>query len=366
MNIRQLKKEELPNLISRVSAAFKYPAGEKIDRDFPVFFSPENLPHLWVAEEDSKIIAHSGAYLSSLRVEGEELPVGGIGGVYSEEEHRGKHAPSLLIEKCCEDLKSRGAALAFLWTGEHSYFRRQHFELVGRQWMINIFLEDAKRLVDEIGDSPAIGEVRDSVGAEFFQKSLELFSKFPLGTARSLDVHAKLLGSTGCRVFSLWQGLDLRAYLVIGKGFDLQGYVHEWAGDEKSLHVLLAHASNVLQKDLIVLSPQFTPDEAPWVYALEKLGFKMQPGFMGMVRLLNFAKVRALACKHVEALGLDSKRLVFSQDGERYSLGWDQPFFRDVTEREFLKIVFGPELTGEKIWDGLFPLRLWFWGMDSV
>jgi GNAT superfamily N-acetyltransferase len=364
VDIRAVKKEELPNLISRVSVAFKYPEGERIDRDFPIFFSKENLPHLWVATEENQVIAHSGAYFSSLRIEGEELPVGGIGGVYSEEEHRGKHAPSLLIEKCCEDLKSRGAALAFLWTGEHAYFRKQHFELVGRQWMINIPLEDAKRLLDETGTDD--GEVRDTVGAEFFQKSLALFTKFPLGTARSLDVHSRLLSSTGCRVLSFWKDLELKAYLVIGKGFDLQGYVHEWAGEEKSLHALLAHAADILQRDLVVLSPQFTPDEAPWVYALEKLGFKMQPGFMGMVRLLNFAKLRTLACKHVESLGLDSKRLIFEQDGEGYTLGWDQPLFPDLTEREFLKTVFGPELTGVEMWDGLFPLRLWFWGMDSV
>lgn len=369
MDIRALKKNELPDLISRVSRAFKYPAGEEISRDFPVFFSEGNLGHLWVAEEAGELIAHSGAYLCNLRVEGEEITVGGIGGVFSEEKHRGRGAPSLLIEKCCEDLKERGAALAFLWTGEHAYFRKQGFELVGRQWMIHVPLESAKLLDDEIGSDAgarAEGEVRDTVGAEFFQKSLELLAKHPLGPVRTLQTHSMLLASTGCRVFSLWQGMDLRAYVVLNKGFDLQGYVHEWAGDEKCLHVLLAHASHVLQQDLVVLSPQFTPEEAPWVYALEKLGFAMQPGFMGMVRLLDFAKLRALACKHIEALGLDSKRLVFEKEGERYLLGWDEPLFREVTEREFLKIVFGPELTGVQMWDGLFPLRLWYWGMDSV
>lgn len=369
MDIRALKKDELPNLIARVSRAFKYPEEQRVDRDFPAFFQEKNVEHLWVAVSGGQIIAHSGAYLSSLRVEGEEITVGGIGGVYSEEEHRGKGAPSLLIEKCCEDLKSRGAALAFLWTGEHAYFRKQGFELVGRQWMIHVPLDKAKLLDDEIGGdigARALGEVRDTVGAEFFQKSLELFLKFPLGTARSLELHSLLLSSSGCRVFSLWQGSELRAYMVLNKGFDLQGYVHEWAGDERALHVLLAHAAHVLQQDLIVLSPQFTPEEAPWVYALEKLGFSMQPGFMGMVRLLDFAKLRALACKHVEALGLDSKRLVFEREDGRYLLGWDEPLFREVTEREFLKIVFGPELTGVQIWDGLFPLRLWYWGMDSV
>ncbi len=353
-------------MISLVSEAFHYPEGQLISRDFPLLFSEQNAPNLWVeTDESGTIVAHAGTYAGVLKVEGEEIAVGGIGGVFCREDHQGRGIATQLIEQCCEQLKRQGAALAFLWTGEHAFYRRSGFELVGRQWMIHAPVNLGKQIADEAGGIKV--EILEGVPRhEFLVESLKTMAAQPLGWKRTEESHRALLSSAGCRVFSAWEGNRLAAWIVIDKGRDLQGYVHEWGGQSAALHLLLAHVLEKGQKDLTILSPQFTPDEAPWVYALEKTGCTMDAGFMGMVKLLDISLLRSLVARHLENLGLNSTRLVMSRDGDLFRVGYGDIVFTDITEREFLKLVFGPELTGVNQWDAIFPLRLWFWGMDSV
>ncbi|NUM87985.1 MAG: GNAT family N-acetyltransferase [Bdellovibrionales bacterium] len=366
MAIRAVKPGELPSLVSLVSEAFHYPEGQSISRDFPLLFAEQNVSNLWVeTDEKGAIVAHAGTYSGLLKVEGEEISVAGIGGVFCREDHQGRGLATQLIERCCESLKARGAVLAFLWTGEHAFYRRSGFELVGRQWMIHAPVALAKKMADEAAGLKV--EILEGVPRhEFLVESLKMLEAQPLGWKRTEAAHRTLLTSAGCRVFSAWEGNALSAWMVIDKGRDLQGYVHEWGGKSAPLNLLLAHVLEQGQRDLVVLSPQFTPEEAPWVYGLEKTGCTMDAGFMGMVKLLDIASLRSLAARHVENLGLNSTRLVMDREGELYRVGYGDVVFTDITEREFLKLVFGPEPTGVNQWDAIFPLRLWFWGMDSV
>ena len=81
--ITQITDENLSEVIDMVSEAFQYPAGEKISRDFPLFFASENAPHLFAIFESvdkEKILAsHAGTYTVNLVSDKEAIKVGGIG-----------------------------------------------------------------------------------------------------------------------------------------------------------------------------------------------------------------------------------------------------------------------------------------------
>jgi len=66
--------------------------------------------------------------------------------------------------------------------------------------------------------------------------------------ARLPEEHALVLESGSCSVISAWVGKQLAAYFVIGKGKDLQNYIHEWAGATQSQRDagFLANAALVL------------------------------------------------------------------------------------------------------------------------
>lgn len=379
-------KSELPELITMVSEAFKYPAPDKISRDFPLFYTEANLKHLWIVREKLNgkecIASHSGSLLLNIYIEGMKIAVGGIGGVSSRSEFRGKGYAKELVKKCAEDLQGQGAALAFLWSGEHDFFRSLGFELVGRQWSIalpaskqGVLQEEAVKVCAEQGTTAREWEISEGAG-HVLDEGKRLLDQHPLRIARSDQEFRKLLSSPGARIFSAKRKGVLSAYLVIGKGLDLAGHIHEWAGGEIALMLLLAHVSREFKHDLTLLTPQFTPKEAPLVYRLEKLGFTSSPGYMSLVKLLNFAKLKELVMQKCIGLSMEPSfiRLERMDDGE-YCVGWVTDPDIYMNEAELMRFLFGPEPPSQQMaleensksaFDSLFPLRLWWWGLDSV
>jgi len=373
MITRSIKKEEYPELITMVSNAFSYEKGEKISRDFPLLFAQENLNHLWVAVDENaqknKITSHAASFFTQLRADGLEIPVGGIGGVCTLTEHQGKGLASTLVEQCCKDLAAQGAVLAFLWTGQHDFYRKQGFELVGRQWIISIDPSFETALIQKSGVASTLRYVELLPGKEretFFPDAYGKLMGSPLGVKRNFTQFSTLLNSAGCRVFASYEGELLKSYMVMGKGKDLESYIHEWAGDGRALLALLAHILSTEKQELKVLTPQFTPEEVSWIYTLDEIGIPMQPGFMAMVKILNFPLLQELLIKRIEAVGLDIKKIIFERNGDTYSLGWDQDVFKDLSELEVLSLLFGPEPPNHQVLGAIFPIRLWWWGMDSV
>lgn len=381
------RPQEMTELIDLVSTAFKYPEPDKVARDFPLLYTLQNREHLWVvrdcdASKQTKIVAHAGCLLVTQYIDAFPLRVGGIGGVASHEAARGKGYARTVVEHCCADLKSQGAALAYLWSSEHDFFRKQGFALVGRQWSIPLaktrggeLIQAAESLARDQGAELATWEIREGVAA-LGKEAAQMLNQHPLRVERSPEAFQTLLASPGVRVFSAHRNGSLSAYLLVGKGMDLKNHIHEWAGSELALLALTAHALRVYAEDLVLLSPQFSPQEAPWVYTLEKLGFPAQPGFHAMVKLLDFSAVRALLLQKARSLGMEPSFLRCERmDDNSYCLGWATDPDLYMTEQEFLSFLFGPDLPSEQVelaenstnaFNALLPLRAWWWGMDSV
>lgn len=345
MKLRILHANEYPQLIKMVSESFEYPSWEQIDRDFPHLFAESNRDHLWVAEE-KELIAHAGAWLTGLRVEGKVWPVGGIGGVCTKTENRGQGVASDLVNKACEDLKKRGAVLAFLWSGQHEFYSKLGFAKVGQQWSIVI-----------PHDGPTVKESIYKFSADksekFIAESFKLFQLHPYGVDRSLELHRLLLSSVGCQAYSAWEGERLAAYAVVNKGRDLGDHIHEWSGDSTALDQLVHWLAQKIGRPQTFLSPQVTADEAPHIYEWEKRAYTTQVGIMALAKVLNppvLAELVNRATSSVQFI-VNGPLYICQTQGQEYKL----------TETQFLEFAFnfGAEVEG-------LPLRLWWWGMESV
>lgn len=371
MQIKNPDSKELTDLISLISKAFLYKEDEgDVARDFPQLYDAKNSKHLWVAKDAQTIVAHAGFYPAEMKVEGIALPVAGIGGVFSSPEVRGQGIGAQLVEKCAEEAKKGGAALAFLWSDKHEYYEKLGFHLIGRQWTIH-FSPEQKAQLEARGEKSGCkkSQLRFSLGdlsKEFLEQSYQLQAQMPLGIARSPEEHAKYLSSGACDLFAVWVGRQLLAYFVMGKGKDLQNYVHEWAGDEAGLHHLAAHLLESFQHGFFLISPQFMPDEVNWLYALDELGIKMVPEKMGLVKLLHPEKVIRLMSEYLKRMGIDPALFVISKSEKGYKVIWKTTTELDFNEENFLKFLFGPEMPAHPELKGFLPIRLWYWGMDSV
>lgn len=371
MEIRNPSEAELEDVIGQISSAFSYIEGEGgVARDFPQLYDPSNSKNLWAAFEGTRVIGHAGFYPVEMKVEGIALPVAGIGGVFSDPKNQGQGIGSTLVNKCVNQAKKQGCALAFLWSDKHEFYGKLGFHLVGRQWTITLDPKHIPALTargQKNGlSASALRFVEGDVSGAFLAESFELQERLGVGIARSRAEHAALLASGACAIFTAWAGDDLAAYFVIGKGKDLPNYVHEWAGDESALHHLAAHVLEIAKHPLYVLSPQFMPDEVNWIYSLDEIGVPLRPEQMGLVKLLDFPKVKRLVADFMGRLGLKAEDLSLVQAGERYQVIWRGESPMEFSEEDFLRFLFGPELPDHQELKGFLPLRLWYWGMDSV
>lgn len=369
MEITHPDEAALVDLVSQISKAFLYIEGEgDVTRDFPLLYQASNSEHLWVAREQGELLGHSGYYPSILKVEGLALPVAAIGGVYTTEAARQRGVATELVKKCADEAKKGGAALAFLWSDKHDFYARLGFHLTARQWTIPISVADGEKLAS-LGRSKLPGLAFEEIcdpSPSFLAQSHELLSNYPLGTARGAIEHLTLLNTGSCRIFAAWAGEELAAYFLVGKGRDLQGYVHEWAGEENSLHQLTAFALEQAGP-LQFLSPQFMPDEVRWIYALDELGIPMRPERMALVKILDLPKVQKLLSEFLVQLGLPADALKIEEISPgRYRGRWreEEPF--EMDEGECVRFLFGPEPPDHPEMKGILPLRVWYWGMDSV
>lgn len=381
-----ITKNDLSDLIGMISSAFGYTGSRKISEDFPLFYKEENLKHLWAVrsgtEGSAKIVAHAGAFLTSIYIDGQKIPVGGIGGVATVPELRGKGLAKITVKQAVEDLRKSGAVLAFLWSGEYDYYRDLGFELVGRQWSIALPQARASTLL-QMAESLAQSSGLDFSSLAFknnrslvLDQGYKLWQQIPLRVDRSPGQFKELLSCSGAQVFAASEGSELKAYLVVGKGMDLTGHIHEWAGDEAALLGLLAQALIELKQDLTLLSPQFTPEEAALIYRLEEQSFSAIPQYMSLIRLLDFPSLRKVLVEKARSLSMEPSflRCEPNTDGS-YTLGWATDPDITLSEPEFLKFIFGPDLPSRQAnlepasasaFDSLLPLRLWWWGLDSV
>jgi GNAT superfamily N-acetyltransferase len=371
MEIRNPSETELEDLIGQISAAFLYKEGEGgVATDFPQLYDPSNSKNLWAAFEGPRVVGHAGFYPAEMKVEGLALPVAGIGGVFSDPKNKGQGIGSTLVNKCVDQAKKQGCALAFLWSDKHEFYGKLGFHLVGRQWTITLDPKHIPALTARGNKNGLLADalrfVAGDVSGAFLADSYDLQERLPLGIARSRAEHAILLASGACTIFSAWAGDDLAAYFVIGKGKDLPNYVHEWAGDESALHHLAAHVLGLANRPLQVLSPQFMPDEVNWIYSLDEIGVPLRPEQMSFVKILDFNKVKRLVMDYMNRMGLKAEDLSLATAGGRYQVIWRGGPPMEFSEEAFLLFLFGPEMPAHQELKAFLPLRLWYWGMDSV
>ena len=371
MDARNPVDSELPELVGLISSALGYNKDEPgVARDFPQLYQPSNSGHLWVYSDEKGVAAHAGFYPAVMNVEGQGLPVAGIGGVFTRGEKQGQGLATKLVEKCAREAKRGGAALAFLWSDKHEFYRKLGFHLVGRQWTLKLEPAHAPKL-SELGEklgipASALKITDENVDEDFLRQSRGFLETYPLGIARSEEEHALYLRSGSCRVISAWVGRQLAAYFVIGKGRDLQGYIHEWGGAEGALHHLAARCLTDFGRELFLLSPQFMPEEVPWIYALDGLGVPTTAEYLALVKLLDFDKLKKLTHSYMRQLGLKPDDLRITEHDGEYELVWrgGEPIVRD--EAGLMRLLFGPELPDSQELQAFLPMRLWYWGMDSV
>ncbi|MCL5674455.1 MAG: GNAT family N-acetyltransferase [Candidatus Omnitrophica bacterium] len=193
-------------------------------------FFPNNYPHVWTKDtiqyENTFIIKEDGRIASLVRlfplkllINGVKIKVGGIGGVSTLYEHRGKGYMSTLMNAVIEQMKREKYPVSILWGDRHRY-KNFGYENAGDS-VVEICI--SARGFEKLKIEPAHAK-RYSGEKEILKKIIESYNKHSIRKERSKEEFAGILTRQG---FSTYYALKKDGFGYIS----IQGeFVAEYGG----------------------------------------------------------------------------------------------------------------------------------------
>lgn len=277
--------------------------GGSLAEEYPLLFGERAAGELCALEEQGEVRAACGLLVRELLCGRERLRVGLIGSVCTHAAHRGRGLGGRLLERAEARLAELGCTLAWLWADEAGFYERRGWRRAGCEVVVAL---DRALLAGVARDESA--RVR-AAAPDDFAALHRLYEGHAARVDRTLGETRALLG-TGGGVASLVleRGRDVVAYACLGRGADLAGCLHEWAGaPDDVLRLAREHLARAPAPELFLM----TPAVAPLHERLAELGATSHAGVLGMAKLLDAAAATDLvrrAARGLVAAGLAARR----------------------------------------------------------
>ena len=225
--------------------------------EYPFHLSIKGAETSFCAFEDGKIIAHITLEIANLTaVSDRSIPIGLIGNVVTHPNFRGKGIMSALIKHAKDYAISRDAFVLALWTDLDKFYQTLGFVSLGRELRFHFrSMPNLSRscralnfnLIDR--QSPPNGLV----------ESLKAL-RFPILRAidRSNERFNDYLRIPLTFPYVRTENEHIKAFGIVGKGYDLGGVIHEWGGQSPDdiLKVVALAKVDLKFNDIIVLAPK--------------------------------------------------------------------------------------------------------------
>ncbi len=216
-----------------------------IAREFPLLVGERNRGRSFVLREREAIVSHAAWRPLELLAGARRISAAGIGLVTTATGRRGRGLAAKLIDACLEAAAGEGAELALLFGTPSGLYARAGFVLAGRERVLRVEpAPDAKRA------GIRCGQPQDAACL------LPLLEEHPLRVSRRLAEFQTQLGIPNTELYVLEQGDSVAAYCVLGKGRDLRGVIHEWAGAAQALASLIHSVASLRGEPLWVIGPE--------------------------------------------------------------------------------------------------------------
>lgn len=218
--------------------------------EFPLLMGTLNRSRRLVLEEEGELVAHAAWRPLGLRSGRERLRAAGIGLVTTHRARRGRGYATRLVQHCLEQARESGTELALLFAPSRSLYRGLGFVPAGRE-RVTPLATDADP--HDTSARVRVGDRRDA------SELLRMLERHSLRVERTSGEFETLLATPGTYTYVLERDGRPVAYCIEGKGRDLRGVVHEWAGEPSGVAWLLRAVAKALGRSLCVLSPESEP-----------------------------------------------------------------------------------------------------------
>lgn len=354
-------EREYPMVIDFLNRNLRPASKWSIVDEYPTSLSKSQMHNMRVIIENGQIVSHAAFRPMIVKTPIGVFKVAGIGSVVTSPDHRGQGHSTQIIDACLEAAAAADCDFAILWTDLFDFYRRMDFELAGSE--VTVILDR---------------EVGPKAGWKFLDSSkvapdtlIRVFQQHSVSSHRSQEDVRLMLAIPNSTVMTAWDSNGrLAAYAVVGKGADLDGYIHEWGGSVSALMGLFSHLRTALNRDLRLIAPAHATGI---LSKLKDAGCIDHRGYLGMVRILKSESMFSKIKRHARVIGISD--LVLEEDGGRFKFGHQDQVYTTESKRDLVQLLFGPEKpsqmgkfdpTTAKILDRVLPIPLWIWGWDSV
>ena len=369
---------DLGNLVMRALAA---PPGTPtiwptIGFDWAHVFNHANLDNIRLIADGGQIVSMVAIYPSVARTSGGDIRVGGINCFATHPHYRHRGLGGAVLQDAHAKMRADGYHIALLSTDVPNYYRRFGWENGGRE--LNFVFDRGN--VSVLPD-PAGYEVTEE-WRSYVAELKSLHDMEPMAASRTQEIFNLLAERKFQRLFVAKRGGRVVAYVGLYGGLEPERggglgsvdggqhgrHVPEYGGAPEDVAALLRAVFADIDDpeastsdnspgghayvELSVTTPDST-DGLPGLLSSRRVSSRR--GYIGMILLLDPQGL-------LESLDIADVRVEPRDGGWRFRQG---PRTLDLTEREAVKLIFGPEVYSDFAPD-VFPVEFFQWPLDRV
>lgn len=233
-----------------------------ITDEYPIVLNAnEHRSSLCLYDDSRRIIAHLSLWPRHLRVSAEcTIPIGLVGNVATHAEFRGQGMMRRLFTHLFDQASQSGLQALALWSDLTEFYQKLGFVGFGQEVRFCILKSGVEQILP---DTRLKFEDPATISSADLTTILDL--RYPIATIeRSVEDFHRLLKIPDTVLLTI-RNPDISAYIILGKGADMVGVVHEWGALTPPLlgplfrHILLRTG----WPQLWVLAPGSLSD--PWL-----------------------------------------------------------------------------------------------------
>jgi GNAT superfamily N-acetyltransferase len=315
-------------------------------------------------EEDGEVRSTCVILPRELISAGVSLRVGLIGSVSTHPDYRGRGLASTVLEAAEEALRAQGCVLGLLWADAAGFYQQRGW----REFSTEVDFALPAEILPLLPTATGVRRMR----ADDANALHALYARHDEHCVRTAAENAALLSMPGMEVFVREHEGKPVAYTCCGRGGDLQGVVHEWAGKtEDVLPLLRAQLESSLAEDprreLFVMLPRAA---LGLMERLEKLGACGSIGVVGLGKLLDLTRAGELSAACLDPQGRVQAR---TRQGTVELSGPQNKL--TLTSAELFDMLFSARGDSQRavelelrlgVEGRLLPLAPFVWGLDSI
>jgi N-acetylglutamate synthase-like GNAT family acetyltransferase len=331
-------KQKLSELISFLNQQLRPHCSWTIQEEYPQVFQEKNFHNLKYIEKNGRVVTHAALKPLIIKTPHMIFKVGAVGSVVTDPSYRRQGLSSEVLLQCLDEAENQDCDLAILWSDLHNFYRKFGFEPASYEEHFSITKPLTNPVSGTQGTLPSLKFLTsNSVDPEAL---LRVYNKHSITSVRTLEDIKGYLLIPNTELYTAWdpQTHQLKAYAVIGKGADLQGFAHEWGGDIPDLFALFNFILQSKKQPFNLLAGAHSVN---LIIALQKQKHVGQQGFLGLIKILNPEKFGEKLQKWVAQYGYQ-KFQILQLEGGKILVTLDHHEFLLPNESHLVKLIFGP------------------------